>query len=73
MKLGQDRIVTINSLPRHSGPQEVRGRNSDNTLLRKSFDEPEVQGRTLAHLSVDRGAMIRLLDVVGERVMVARD
>jgi len=57
LNLGQDRMVTINQLAdivadiakipivkRHvDGPQGVRGRNSDNTLLRKVLDwEPEV-------------------------------
>ena len=52
LNLGQDRMVTINQLAdmvssiagvklgkRHiSGPQGVRGRNSDNTLLNKTLD-----------------------------------
>jgi GDP-D-mannose 3',5'-epimerase len=57
LNLGQDRMVTINELAdivadaagitvtkKHiDGPQGVRGRNSDNTLLRKVLDwEPEV-------------------------------
>jgi nucleoside-diphosphate-sugar epimerase len=57
LNLGQDRMVSINELGqmiasiaevdlriRHvAGPQGVRGRNSDNTLLRKVLDwEPEI-------------------------------
>jgi GDP-D-mannose 3',5'-epimerase len=57
LNLGQDRMVSINELAqliasiaeidlriRHvAGPQGVRGRNSDNTLLRKVLDwEPEI-------------------------------
>ena len=57
LNLGQDRMVTINELAdivagaagitvtkKHiDGPQGVRGRNSDNTLLRKVLDwEPQV-------------------------------
>ena len=57
LNLGQDRLVTINELAdlimniagvkldkKHiEGPQGVRGRNSDNTLLRKVLAwEPEV-------------------------------
>jgi GDP-D-mannose 3',5'-epimerase len=57
LNLGQDRMVTINELAdivadaagitvtkKHiDGPQGVRGRNSDNTLLRKVLDwEPEI-------------------------------
>jgi GDP-D-mannose 3', 5'-epimerase len=57
LNLGQDRMVTINELAdiiaaiagikivkKHvSGPQGVRGRNSDNTLLRKTLGwEPEI-------------------------------
>src|SRR5947209_13617119 len=57
LNLGQDRMVTINGLAdivadaagitvtkKHiDGPQGVRGRNSDNTLLRKVLDwEPEI-------------------------------
>jgi nucleoside-diphosphate-sugar epimerase len=57
INLGQDRMVTINQLvdiiakiadvevvKKHiSGPQGVRGRNSDNTLLRETLNwEPEV-------------------------------
>jgi nucleoside-diphosphate-sugar epimerase len=57
LNLGQDRMVTINQLAdiiakiagvrlskRHiSGPQGVRGRNSDNTLLREVLGwEPQI-------------------------------
>ena len=58
LNLGQDRMVSINELvrmvasiagktirPRHdlSKPQGVRGRNSDNSLLRRTLDwEPRV-------------------------------
>src|SRR6185369_13140784 len=57
LNLGQDRMVTINELAdiiseiagvrigkKHvSGPQGVRGRNSDNTLLRKVLGwEPQI-------------------------------
>jgi len=57
LNLGQDRLITINQLAdivagisgiqitkRHiQGPQGVRGRNSDNTRLRKVLDwEPEI-------------------------------
>jgi nucleoside-diphosphate-sugar epimerase len=57
LNLGQDRMVTINQLAdmvaeiagvriekKHvPGPMGVRGRNSDNTLLRKVLDwEPEI-------------------------------
>jgi nucleoside-diphosphate-sugar epimerase len=61
LNLGQDRMVTINELAdivadaagitvakKHiDGPQGVRGRNSDNTLLRKVLDwEPEISLET---------------------------
>ncbi len=65
LNLGQDRMVTVNQLAdiiadiagiriskKHiSGPQGVRGRNSDNSLLREKLDwEPEISlEKGLAH------------------------
>ncbi|MEZ4644288.1 MAG: NAD-dependent epimerase/dehydratase family protein [Chloroflexota bacterium] len=90
INLGQDRMVTINELvdivaniagitltKKHiTGPQGVRGRNSDNTLLRQVLNwEPEISLESGLHYTytwIEEQVRQSLLQKSGEELMHSR-
>jgi GDP-D-mannose 3',5'-epimerase len=89
LNLGQDRMVTINQLAemvadiagtritkKHiSGPQGVRGRNSDNTRLRQVLEwEPEIsleEGLTHTYFWIENQVCAKLRSVKGDLTQTA--